>query len=625
MSMREAAMARLIRCAAIVGLSIILMNCPSTPKKPLDTVAAPAFTPAEGTFASSQSVTLATSTDGASIRYTTDGTAPTATTGMAYSGAIAVPATTTIRAIATKTGWNDSPVVSATFTITGKVADIQFDPAAGSFDTATSVALSSATAGAQIYFTTDGSDPTTANGTLYAGPISVSTTQMIKAVGVKQSWESSEITSAAYTIAGAGTVTNPNGEPVTDVEVADARNALARAKEVDADFFDPDNYDAARSALDEGISLRISDPATARQRLDTAREKADLAFTNSVQRAAQDMAAAMDAVKQRLLTLEADKFLPEDYQKSTAGIDEATALFADNKYADARARGYQALKEMTDLANTLEGRLAGVRTLKSDTEQLMKQIEDSDLYTYAPGQKDKVTTLYVNGVNAFQGYKLDDAEENFGAAREAARDTIRIARDARDTTQAAEKAKADALQAQVMKALQDASGLTVVTEDGTVIKPENWKEDDFLKQIDQMLQEQEKEQQKNSSGGQSMLIPEDQGTAVMADESSPNLLQQARDLWVQGLKENQAGNYGKAQDYFAEAQRYIDIYKSYAVKGVYAVRLIPDRRDCLWRIAEYPDIYGDPYKWPTIWRRNRKLIQNPDLIFPGWQLVIPPD
>ena len=81
----------------------------------------------------------------------------------------------------------------------------------------------------------------------------------------------------------------------------------------------------------------------------------------------------------------------------------------------------------------------------------------------------------------------------------------------------------------------------------------------------------------------------------------------------------------KAQDYFNEALRYIEIYKSYAVKGVYTVRLIPDRRDCLWRIAEYHDIYGDPYLWPKIWRRNRKLIQNPDLIYPGWQLVIPPE
>jgi len=340
-----------------------------------------------------------------------------------------------------------------------------------------------------------------------------------------------------------------------------------------------------------------------------------------VQRAMQEMAANLEADRQRLLTLEADKFMPAEYEQATAGIDEAGNLFANNDYAGARARAYQALKDMTDLANQLESRLATVRSLKYDTEQLMKQAESAELYRWAPDQRDKVTSLYLKGIDAYQGYKLDDAEENFGAAREAARDTLRIAKEAQDTSQAEQKQKAEELQNQAMQALIDASKLTIVTEDGTVIKPQNWTDEEFLKEIDSMIQEE----QKTAPGGQSMAIPADQSTAVMADESSGNLLQQARDLWAQGLKEKAAGNYGKAQDYFNEALRYIEIYKSYAVKGVYTVRLIPDRRDCLWRIAEYKDIYGDPYKWPTIWRRNRKLIQNPDLIYPGWQLVIPPD
>jgi nucleoid-associated protein YgaU len=170
-----------------------------------------------------------------------------------------------------------------------------------------------------------------------------------------------------------------------------------------------------------------------------------------------------------------------------------------------------------------------------------------------------------------------------------------------------------------MKSLVEASKLTVVTEDGTVVKPQNWSDQDFLNEIDRMIQD---ETQKST--GTSLLIPTDGSTAVLAEDSVVDLLQQARDLWSQGLQEKANGNFARAQDFFAEAQRYIDVYKSYAVKGVYTVRLIPDRRDCLWRIAEYADIYGDPYKWPAIWRRNRKLIQNPDLIFPGWQLVIPP-
>ena len=60
--------------------------------------------------------------------------------------------------------------------------------------------------------------------------------------------------------------------------------------------------------------------------------------------------------------------------------------------------------------------------------------------------------------------------------------------------------------------------------------------------------------------------------------------------------------------------------------ALYIVRLIPERRDCLWRIAEYPFIYGDPLKWSLIYEANKKNLRdpsNPDLIFPGQELQIP--
>lgn len=58
----------------------------------------------------------------------------------------------------------------------------------------------------------------------------------------------------------------------------------------------------------------------------------------------------------------------------------------------------------------------------------------------------------------------------------------------------------------------------------------------------------------------------------------------------------------------------------------YIVRLIPARRDSFWRIAEYPFVYGDPWKWRILYQANRhKLPQpnNPDLILPGMVMEIP--
>jgi hypothetical protein len=79
-------------------------------------VAAPTFSPAAGTYPTAQTVTISTSTSGATIRYTVDGSTPTASSTL-YTGPISVPTTRTVNAIALKSGLANSSVASATYTI----------------------------------------------------------------------------------------------------------------------------------------------------------------------------------------------------------------------------------------------------------------------------------------------------------------------------------------------------------------------------------------------------------------------------------------------------------------------------------------------------------------------------
>ena len=76
----------------------------------------PTFSPVAGTYTSAQNVTISTETTGATIYYTTDGSAPS-TESSVYSSAIAVSSTTTIKAMAVASGYNNSSVASATYTI----------------------------------------------------------------------------------------------------------------------------------------------------------------------------------------------------------------------------------------------------------------------------------------------------------------------------------------------------------------------------------------------------------------------------------------------------------------------------------------------------------------------------
>lgn len=80
---------------------------------PTETCATPTFTPASGTYSSAQSVEIASATSGATIVYTVNGETYDGITPVTVN----VSSNTTIEAYATKTGYNDSPVVSAEYII----------------------------------------------------------------------------------------------------------------------------------------------------------------------------------------------------------------------------------------------------------------------------------------------------------------------------------------------------------------------------------------------------------------------------------------------------------------------------------------------------------------------------
>ncbi len=84
-----------------------------------------------------------------------------------------------------------------------KTATPTFSPAGGSYTSAQSVSLSCATAGASIFYTTDGSTPT-ASSALYATPITVASTTTIKAIATSAGRTNSNIATATYTIGSSG-------------------------------------------------------------------------------------------------------------------------------------------------------------------------------------------------------------------------------------------------------------------------------------------------------------------------------------------------------------------------------------------------------------------------------------
>lgn len=156
----------------------------------------PSFSPSGGTYTEAQSVSLATTTPDAAIHYTTDGSAPT-TASAVYTAPIAVTRSTTIRALAAAGGMVNSAVSSATYTL--QTATPVFTPPAGSYLTPQFVEISSATPDAEIYYTTDGTAPTTSSAR-YTGPVLVLMSSTLRAIAIAPGWSPSVVASASYTI-----------------------------------------------------------------------------------------------------------------------------------------------------------------------------------------------------------------------------------------------------------------------------------------------------------------------------------------------------------------------------------------------------------------------------------------
>ncbi len=162
----------------------------------LPVTATPTFSPSSGTYATIQTVSIEDTTPGATIYYLIDGNTP----AMRYTAPITVSSSETIEAVAEASGYANSAVASATYSMQiSNVATPSFSPVSGTYSTSQTVTISDTTSGTTIYYTTDGTLPTTSSNS-YSGPINVSSTKMITAIAVANGLPNSATASAVYTL-----------------------------------------------------------------------------------------------------------------------------------------------------------------------------------------------------------------------------------------------------------------------------------------------------------------------------------------------------------------------------------------------------------------------------------------
>lgn len=159
----------------------------------------PVFFPPGDVYDSQQLVSISSATNGAVIRYTTDGSEPTASSPI-YSSPFTISAPTTLKAFATSKDLEDSSVSSASFDI--RVIAPVILPGGGEFLFPQAASITTPTSGATIHYTLDGSDPTISSN-IYSAGIPIASSLTLKAIAIKAGLPASLVEQADFLIGGA--------------------------------------------------------------------------------------------------------------------------------------------------------------------------------------------------------------------------------------------------------------------------------------------------------------------------------------------------------------------------------------------------------------------------------------
>ena len=163
--------------------------------------ATPTFSPVGGsTISPTQQITISDSTSGATIYYTTNGATPTVTSSEQYNGPFTLSASATVQAIAAASGYSNSAVGSANYTVSTVTANPVISPSSGAISPSQQITITDSTSGSTIYYTTNGTAPTVTSSEQYKGPFTLSASATVQAIAAAAGMSNSAVVSSSYTV-----------------------------------------------------------------------------------------------------------------------------------------------------------------------------------------------------------------------------------------------------------------------------------------------------------------------------------------------------------------------------------------------------------------------------------------
>ena len=136
----------------------------------------------------------------------------------------------------------------------GFVLDTSFDVDRGHYTAPFNLTISTLTTGAEIYYTTDGTEPTPSNGSLYSVPLNIGTTTVLRAAAFKDGFLPTNVDTQSYIFL-SDVINQPNNPPNTTTLWAGRIADYEMDQEV---VTDPDYVDEVIPALEKFASLSLT-------------------------------------------------------------------------------------------------------------------------------------------------------------------------------------------------------------------------------------------------------------------------------------------------------------------------------------------------------------------------------
>lgn len=417
------------------------------------------------------------------------------------------------------------------------------------------------------------------------------------------------------------------GKPIPVESMADARYAIQKAESVNAAKYSKESLEKAQQKLIESHTFasekKMQDAQTA---ADEAKRLAEVAFTDSLPLLSEDTADEAKALIKEAETLNAEEFAPTElsqarslYEEGKAAEDKGDYLTAYQKYEQAREEARKA-RDISD---------AKVEYMKRDADEIQQMVRQSERY----GAKSNLANQYneaakevATAQTQIDNRQLKDASATLVSARAKAQALLDQSQKAwasdRYVQAENEVSGAESSVASLKSKIQKDSQFKNLYEKSATAKSAMKNTENTLAAAQQAkenasnnLRADQYTESYNQSSEAIRLskIVNDQSTQVEGIVEGSKAQPEIVDVIVDG------GQTPPEEEPVVEEQP-----KKEGDWKTYTVRLIPEKRDCLWRIAGYDFIYNNPRLWSRIYKANKNQIANPDLIYPGQILNIPP-